>query len=79
MNTSSPEFSIELTTHELLAPTFQLEIIEVEDLCSIGADLDSPIEAMNEDRLLPPTSDEVEFDLTPEQIELLLLTGTIGQ
>jgi len=78
MKTPSPEFSIELTAQELLAPTFQLEIIEVEDLWTLDPRLDSRTEAINDDRLHPPASDEVEIDLTPEQIDLLLLTGSIG-
>jgi hypothetical protein len=77
MNTSSPEFSIELTAQELRAPTFRLEIIEIEDLWAIDPRLDSRTEASNDDRLLPHASDEVEIDLTPEQIDLLLLTGSI--
>lgn len=78
VKTMSPEFSIELTTQELLAPTNPLEIVAVEDLWTIDQRLNERTEAINDGRLLPPTSAEVEMDLTPEQIELLLLTGTIG-
>jgi hypothetical protein len=77
MNSSLPEFSIELTAQELLRPAVLLEIVEVEDLWTIDPLLRNCREAINEDRLLPPGADEVELDLTAEQIDLLLLTGSI--
>jgi hypothetical protein len=79
MTPSSPEFSIELTAQELLAPTFRLEIIAIEDMWTFDPTLNTRTEALNDDRLVPPTSDEVELDLTAEQIDLLLLTGSIGR
>jgi hypothetical protein len=76
MNTSQPEFSIELTAQELLRPA-ALDIVEVEDLWTIDPFLKICADAINEDRLVPATSEEVELDLTAEQIELLLLTGSL--
>ncbi|HEU4600905.1 MAG TPA: hypothetical protein VFS24_03000 [Steroidobacteraceae bacterium] len=79
MNTSQPEFSIELTAQELVGPYPRVDIVEVEDLWTLDPLLRTYRDAINDDRLLPPTADEVELDLTPAQIELLLLTGSIGR
>jgi hypothetical protein len=78
MNTSQPEFSIELTAQELVGPYPTVDIVEVEDLWTIDPLLRTCRDAINDDWLLPPATDEVDLDLTPEQIELLLLTGSIG-
>jgi hypothetical protein len=77
METLHPEFSIELTAQELLRPTFLFEIVEVEDLWTIDQLLQRCAPAVNDDYLLPPTLDEVELELTAEQIDRLLLTGSI--
>ncbi len=79
MNTSQPEFSIELTAQELVGPYPRADIVEVEDLWTLDPLLRTCRDAINDDRLLPPTADEVELDLTPAQIELLLLTGSMGR
>jgi hypothetical protein len=77
METPHPEFSIELTAQELLRPTLLFEIVEVEDLWTIDPLLHSCTPAVNDDYLLPPALDEVELELSAEQIDGLLLTGSI--
>jgi hypothetical protein len=78
MNTSQPELWIELTAQELISPPRLLDVVEVEDLWTLDPLLKTCTDAVNDDFLLPPSAEEVELDLTPEQIDLLLLTGSIG-
>jgi hypothetical protein len=58
----SIEVSIELAAQELLAPPSPTGMVEVDDICAVDPKLRSEAHV----------SDEVEIELTPEQIDALL-------
>ena len=58
----SIEISIELAARELLAPPSPAGTVEVDDICAVDPKLRTQAHA----------GDEVEIELTPEQIDALL-------
>lgn len=71
----SIEVSIELAAQELLAPPSPTGMVEVDDICAVDPQLRVGSTAANTEppaRAAAQVSDELEIELTPEQIDALL-------
>jgi hypothetical protein len=72
----SIEVSIELAAQELLAPPSPTGMVEVDDICAVDPELRAGSAAANIARpSASPTAhadEELEIELTPEQIDALL-------
>ncbi|MGH8188445.1 MAG: hypothetical protein ACREUC_17950 [Steroidobacteraceae bacterium] len=72
----SIEVSIELAAQELLAPPSPTGMVEVDDICAVDPQLRAESTAANTAeppaRTTAHADDELEIELTPEQIDALL-------
>jgi hypothetical protein len=68
----SIEVSIELAAQELLAPPSPTGMVEVDDICAVDPELRSEAPAANVAGPQAHAGDELEIELTAEQIDALL-------
>lgn len=68
----SIEVSIELTAQALPAPPSPTGMVEVDDICAVDPALRTESSAANAAEPRARASEEVEIELTPEQIDALL-------